>query len=283
MRCKGLPGPVGRMLVVAVFPVLLGCLGCGKGNAGANQLNQLVITGASTIAPLVNDIAKRFEQAHPGTRIDVQTGGSARGVADVRRQTSQIGMVSRPLAQTENDLHDFIIARDGVCIIVHKDNPVESLSDKQIVDIYTGQITDWKQVGGEGPITVVNKAAGRSTLELFCNHFKLDERQIQAHVVIGDNEHGIKTVVGNPQAIGYVSIGTAAYQAEQGVPIKLLPVGDVPATVQNVQNGSFPLSRPLNLVTINPPQGLIKEFIDYAQSAEVLDLVEEHYFVPLAR
>src|SRR5260370_941387 len=83
------------------------------------------------------------------------------------------------------------------------------------------------------------------------------------HVVIGDNQQGIKTVAGNPDSIGYVSIGTAEYEAGHGSAIKLLPCSGVAASIENVKNKSFPLSRPLNLVTKTAPAGLAREFIDF--------------------
>lgn len=244
---------------------------------------KLVITGSSTIAPLAAEIGKRFESLHPGVRVDVQTGGSSRGVADARQGLADIGMASRALNDDERSLHGFTIARDGVCVILHQTNPVTTLSDAQVVDIYTGKITNWKGVGGrDAPITVVNKAEGRSTLELFLHYFKLKNADIKAQVVIGDNEQGIKTVSGSPNAIGYVSIGTAEYDATHGVPIKLLPVGDVAASLEHVRVGTFPLSRPLTLVTKTEPTGLTKAFIDFARSKDVHDLVREQYFVPIA-
>lgn len=250
----------------------------------SGQTGKLVLTGASTIAPLAGEIGKRFESLHPGVRVDVQTGGSSRGIVDARQGLADIGMVSRPLKDDEKDLHAFAIARDGVGIILHKDNPVPALTDAQVVAIYTGKITKWNQVGGkEATITVVNKAEGRSTLELFLHYFKLSNQDVKAQVVIGDNEQGIKTVAGNPNAIGYVSIGTAEYDAAHGVPIRLLPVGGVVATSANVANGTFPLSRPLNLVTKAPPEGLAQEFIDFARSAQVQDLVREQSFVSLLK
>jgi len=267
-----------KLLVAAVL--LAAALGCDqKESAG-----KLVITGASTVAPVAAEVGKRFEKLHPGVRVDVQTGGSARGVADARQGLSDIGLVSRPLKDDEKDLLAFPIARDGVCIILHQDNPVASLSDEQAVSIYTGKISNWKDVGGkDAPITVVNKAEGRSTLELFCHYYKLKNADIKAHVVIGDNAQGIKTVAGNPDSIGYVSIGTAEYEARQGTPIKLLPISGVAASIETVANGKFPLARPLNLVTKKPPEGLVKEFIDFAQSDKVHDLVKEQYFVPITR
>ena len=253
--------------------------------AGAAQANdkKLVLTGASTVAPLADEIGKRFEKQNPGIQVDVQTGGSARGVNDARVGLADIGMVSRDLKSDEQDLHAYTIAYDGVCMIVNKANAVATLTKDQIVGIYTGRITNWKEVGGaDRKITVVNKAEGRSTLELFLNHFGLVNSQVKAQVVVGDNEQDIKTVVGNVGAISYVSIGSAEFDVEQGMPLKLLPMDGVAATSANVLNRSFPLMRVLNLVTKTPAAGLSKQFIDYARSDSVHDLVKELYFVPLA-
>lgn len=245
---------------------------------------RLTLTGSSTIAPLALEIGKRFEKKYPGVRVDVQSGGSSRGVADARSGLADIGMASRALKPDENDLTGTPIALDGIGIILNTSNPVQSLTDAQIKAIFTGQISNWKTVGGpDRAITVVNKSEGRSTLELFLHHFDLKNSEVKAQVVIGENEQGIKTVAGNPGAIGYVSIGTAEYSEQHGVPIKQLPMGGVAASVATVRDGSFPLSRPLNLVTKGAPQGLAKRFIDFARSREVHDLVEAQYFVPLAR
>lgn len=244
---------------------------------------KLIISGSSTMAPLVSEIGKRFETRHPGIRVDVQTGGSSRGVADVVNGLADIGMASRALKPQETHLHGSIIAHDGITVILHQDNPIQSLTDDQITSIYTGVITNWKTVGApDAPITVVNKAEGRSTLELFRHYFMLSNRDIKAHVVIGDNEQGIKTVAGNPHAIGYVSIGTAQYDATHGVPIRPLPLRGIPATLETVQTGTFPLSRPLTLVTKSAPAGLINTFIEFAKSPATHDLILKQYFVPLS-
>jgi phosphate transport system substrate-binding protein len=256
----------------------------GVQRTAADQLSgKLVITGASTLAPLIAEIGKRFESLHPKVRIDVQSGGSSRGVADARQGLADIGMVSRAMKEDERDLSAFPVARDGVCPILHQENPVQALTDEQIVAIYTGKISNWKLVGGtDAPITVVNKADGRSTLEVFLQYFKLKNVDVKAQVVIGDNEQGVKTVAGNRNAIGYVSIGTAEYDATHGVPIKLLPIEGVVASTESVRKGVFPLSRPLHLVTRTAPSGLAKAFIEYAQSKAVHDLIRQQYFVPLA-
>ncbi|MEM7352956.1 MAG: phosphate ABC transporter substrate-binding protein [Acidobacteriota bacterium] len=254
--------------------------------AQSAQAGRLVITGSSTVAPLVAEIGKRFE-ADSGVRVDVQTGGSSRGLADARQGLANIGMASRALKPGEEDLAGFAIAHDGICLIVHASNPIAELSKEQVVDAFTGKIADWAALGSDplgselGPISVVNKAEGRSTLELFLAHFDLDNRDIRASVVIGDNEQGIKTVAGNPGAIGYVSIGAAEHARDRGVPIKLLPLAGVEANTANLANGRFPLARPLTLVTHGEPDDLARRFIDFARSQQVHDLVRELSFVPV--
>ncbi|HMV12981.1 MAG TPA: phosphate ABC transporter substrate-binding protein [Nitrosomonas sp.] len=268
-----------KILLICITFIVLGISGLTCANAASERL---VLTGSSTVAPLVGEMARRFETMNPGVRIDVQTGGTSRGINDTRNGTADIGMVSRALKPDETDLHAFTIALDGISIILHANNRVTTLNKQQIVDIYTGKITNWKSVGGaDARITVVNKAEGRSTLELFLHYLELKNSQIKPHAIIGDNPQGIKTVAGNPNAIGYVSIGAAEYEAERGVPIKLLPLDGVDASIANVRNGTFPLSRPLNLITSREPQGLARRFIEFVRSLQAHDLVEALYFVPV--
>jgi phosphate transport system substrate-binding protein len=263
------------MRTLLLFGVLL-LGGCRSGE----QPRRLVITGSSTVAPLAAEIGRRFEAKHPGVRVDVQTGGSSRGIADARKGLAQVGMASRGLKPAEADLVPNTIARDGIGVIVHARNHVQRITDAQMAAIYRGELTDWSELDAEpGPITVVHKAEGRSTLELFLEHFKLRNDEVKPHVVVGDNQQGLKTVLGNPRAIGYVSIGAAELEITRGAPLRLLPVGGVAATLGNVRTGRFPLSRPLNLVTLGPPTGLAAEFIEFAVSDAVRDLVEKQYFV----
>lgn len=268
-----------RFILGSLVCIAIGFMCITQANADPQRL---ILTGSSTVAPLVGEMARRFETLHPGVRVDVQTGGSSRGINDVRKGVAAIGMVSRSLGPNENDLRAFTIALDGISMIVHTDNPVKTLNKQQITDIYTGRITHWHSVGGKNArITVVNKAEGRSTLALFLDYLQLKNSDVKPHIIIGDNAQGIKTVMGNPNAIGYVSIGTAEYEAVHGARIRLLPMDGVDATVQNVTDGVFPLARPLNFITVAEPQGLARQFIEFAQSAQVHDLVEAQYFVPV--
>ncbi|MFN3150174.1 extracellular solute-binding protein [Bremerella sp.] len=265
---------------------LAGCAGTSTANPQEGNRDaidgRLSLTGSSTVAPLVTEIAKRFEQLHPGVRIDVQTGGSGKGIADARLGTADIGMASRALKADEADLVPHRIAADGVGLIVHADNPVDELTQEQILSIYTGKIGNWKEVGGDDrQITVVHKAEGRATLEVFLQHFAIENLAVKADVIVGENQHAIKTVSTTQGAVGYVSIGTAEADIEAGIPIRLLPLDGVAASTANVASGTFPMSRPLNLVTSSAPSPLAKRFIEYCQSPEVHDLVKSQYFVPV--
>jgi phosphate transport system substrate-binding protein len=270
-------------IIVALVLVIAASWGLQKSKPSDTKIEKLVLTGSSTVAPLAAEIGKRFESLHDNVRVDVQTGGSSRGVSDARAGLANIGMASRALKEDETDLLSFTIALDGISIILNKSNPVNALNNQQIINIYTGKIVNWKDVGGnDAAITVINKAEGRSTLELFLHYFGLKNTDVKPQVIIGDNQQGIKTVAGNPDAIGYVSVGAAEYEAGQGAAIKLLPLAGVAASVENVRNRSFPLSRPLNLVTLGEPAGAAKEFIEFAGSPHVNDLIEMQYFVPIA-
>jgi len=243
--------------------------------------DRLVVTGSSTIAPLIQEIAERYE-AETGTRVDVQSGGSGRGIQDALKGTADIGMASRALQEDElaKGLRQHLIAFDGIALIVHRDNGTGPLNDSQIRDIYTGRITDWTETGGQAaPVTVINKAEGRSTLELFLKYFELDNRAIQADIVAGENQQVIKSVSQDINAIGYVSVGTAEYEASAGTPIRLLPLNGIEASIESVRSGRYPLRRELNLVTVAAPDEAARNLLRYAQSPTVADLIRKHYFV----
>ena len=243
---------------------------------------KLTLTGASTVAPLVSALGKRFEEQNPGIRIDVQTGGSSRGLADVQQGLSDIGMVSRTLTKEEAvGMEVFVLGRDGISIIIHADNPLTEITSKQVKAIGTGQIKNWQNLNKiDAPITFVHRAEGHSTLKKFLEYFGVNNSQVKADVVIGDNQQGIKTVAGNPNGIGYVSIGAAEYSIQEGVSIKLLALDGVEATSEAVANGRFPLLRQLTLVTKGNPTGLAKQFITFVQSEENYDIIRQQKFVP---
>lgn len=266
--------------IIAGLLALILSTGCGERGAG---FETVTLTGSSTIAPLVADAARRYEETHPGIRIEVQSGGSSRGVVDAGSGVADLGMVSRALVPDEQKtLKAHRIATDGVCVILHRDNPVAGLDRQQLIDIYTKKTTNWSVLGGKDvPIVVANKAEGRSTLEVFLDFLDLDPADVKADVVVGENLHVINSVVGNPNTIGYVSIGTAASEAENGTPIKLIVIDGVAPSMRSVADGVFPITRPLNVVEDAQTPDAAAAFLRFLTSPDIHDLVEKHYFIPV--
>jgi phosphate transport system substrate-binding protein len=242
---------------------------------------KLHLTGSSTISPLMLEIARRFQVLHPKVEINVEMGGSARGISDARDGKADIGMVSRVITDQEQDLKGFPVARDGLGLIVHKDNPVTTLTAAQITDIFSGRIKNWSKVGGaSAPIIVINREDGRGSVELFTHHFKIKYSEIRAQAVIGDNSLVVDAVAAQPNAISLMSVVEAESNVKAGVPIKLVSLDGVAATRANILTGNYPAARPLTLVTRGLPRGLAKSFVEYSLSSQVVDIVEKMGFVP---
>ncbi|MBI2381865.1 MAG: phosphate ABC transporter substrate-binding protein [Gammaproteobacteria bacterium] len=241
----------------------------------------LRITGSSTMAPLITAMARRFEELHPDVRIVVEAGGSSRGIKDAREGKADIGMASRALSDEHGELFGVPIARDGIALIVHRDNPVSQLGNEQIVAIYGGKTRNWKEVGGRDQAIDLAKAeAGRSSTELFMEFFRLDYDAMATTTILGDNPERIRYVAERPAALLYMSIGEAERRAAAGDPIKLLPLEGVTASSDSVRSGDYPISRALTLITRGEAQGWAKTFIEFALSSAVNDLVLSHDFVP---
>ena len=276
------------ILFIGLFIGLFtGLYACSK-TPGTDQLTtdtaktKLVITGSSTLAPLISEIAKAYEQEHPSLRIDVQAGGSSRGLSDVAQGIADIGMVSKAVTSSVSQ-KAYLIARDGVTIIVHKDNPISSLDKATIENIYTGNIKNWGELGQQNTndIVVISKAEGRSTLTVFLAFLQKRNSALKPSIIIGDNEQAIKLVSNNTNAIAYVSTSTSDYNIQQGVPIKTLSIEKVNPIEKNIASGLFPIVRDLNLVTKNTVPDETKMFLDYIKTTEAQSLIKEYRFVPV--
>jgi len=251
---------------------------------GASALaDQLTLAGSSTIQPVAEVLGQKFEQLHPEAQINVQGGGSSVGIMAPQSRLADIGTVSRALHPEEaQKLVPTTFALDGIALIAHTSNPVSGLSRQQVIDIYTGMIANWRTLGwNDARIVVVNKEEGRATLELFEHYFALMGKFVRDAIIIGPNGQAIATVAGNPQAIAYVSIGSAEVAVDQGTSIKLLALDGVAATSANVKSGVYGLTRPLNFVTMGPPHGLAKAFLDFVLTPTGQQIVTEQEFVPV--
>ena len=256
--------------------VVCAIVGCGN-----EATQKLMLTGSSTVAPVMQEIAQAFEQTYPDIQVDVQTGGSTRGITDAMSHIADLGMVSRSLSVDEGQyLTAHTLAYDGIAIVVHASNPMTNLTSQQVKDIYAGTLNNWSSLGGrdEG-IVVIHKAEGRSTNELFLQYFELASQHVIADVVIGDNQQGINTLAANPNGIAYLSIGAAKFEIESGVPIKFLQLDGVTPTMQSILAGDFPLIRPLNLVVEGVPSPSVNALLQYTSSSAAKKIIDSHFFV----
>jgi phosphate transport system substrate-binding protein len=265
--------------------VLLLCFISGAAQAQSGNSKplpgKLTLTGSFLLQPLMADIARRFESRYPGVKINVGSGGTPKGVADLRSGAADIGMVSRALLENERDLFPFHLARDGLAVVVHRDNPIKNMDPGQVRNLLTGRAANWKELGGrDAPVELAWRSQGQGSVEFVFEHFKLKREQIGAHTNVFENADAIKFVSAHPNGITLASVGDAERSVQAGVPIKLLAFNGIPASNRNIQNRSYALSRPLTLITRRVPEGLQKEFIDYALSNNVVDLQVKHGFVP---
>jgi ABC-type phosphate transport system substrate-binding protein len=139
----------------------------------------LRITGSSTLAPLIADLAQQFQAKRPGVTISVEAGGSNRGIADVRSGLADIGMASRALKPEErDDLFAITIARDAVAFVVHRDNRVRAITRAQAAAIYEGRVTRWTALGGkDAPINAVSRPPSHSSLEIVADYLGLKSQR----------------------------------------------------------------------------------------------------------
>jgi phosphate transport system substrate-binding protein len=253
--------------------------GCQQASPSTRNL---VLSGSRTMTPLMADVGRRFEQKYPDVRVFVEPSTASRALGDTRSGLADIGMLGRALRAGEIGLHGFPVARDGVAFIVHRNNPVKKLSPPQLVALFTGAINNWHEVGGPNqPVTMVRPADGMALRDVFLEHFHLSLNQTATMPPgVGSCEHIIQAVAEHPNALAYVPLGCAE-TASARLPIRLLPLGGVPATLAQVKSGSYPFTRPLLLLTREPPTELLLDFIDFARGPEVRDLVQKHGFVPV--
>ncbi|MDA8234521.1 MAG: phosphate ABC transporter substrate-binding protein [Clostridia bacterium] len=277
-----------KLLTVAFVGLLaVGIVGCGgASNEGTNneqkpnqqtgqgeQLSgSITLVGSDSMQNVVGLLAEKFEEKNPEVKIEVQGGGSGASFEPVRTGVAQLGLVSRKLKDEEKDVTALEIAKDGIAIVVNKNNPVGDLTKEQIAKIYAGEITNWKELGGaDKKINVIAREAGSGTTGAFEDIImKKSDKEIAASVQRINQSEGIRaTVAKSEEAIGFFSL----YLADDSV--KALKVEGVDATEENVKNGTYPVSRPFNYTYKTAPEGLAKAFVDFTLSDEGQAIVKE--------
>lgn len=239
------------------------------------------VSGSTTVQPLAEKLAEAFMTENTGIRIDVQGGGSSVGVKAAGQGTSDIGMASREIKESElaefPKLNVIVIARDGIAIVANADVTVSDLTVEQVRDIFSGKITNWKDLGGEDQnIIVVSREEGSGTRGAFEELVMGKDALITASAILQPSNGSIRTTVSTtPYSIGYMSFG---YLDDT---IKAISIGGIAPTEPNAADGSYPIVRPLNMLTNGEPTGAVKAFLDFILSDAGQKLVVEDGYIPV--
>ncbi|MFH1875860.1 MAG: phosphate ABC transporter substrate-binding protein [Candidatus Omnitrophota bacterium] len=262
--------------------------------AAKNKMVQ--IKGSDTMVNLVQTWAEKYMEKNTGKFIAVTGGGSGTGLSSLISGTCDIAMSSRNIKEKEIELaknkniepFEIKVALDGLAVVVNPANPVSNLTTDQLAGIFTGTITNWKEVGGnDQKIVVLSREVNSGTHVYFKEHVlrKLDARSKEEFapgaLMLSSSQAIAEEVSGNSGAIGYYGMG---YISSRQKAIAVAPNNTseyVAPVIENVISGKYPISRPLFIYTNKTPQGDIKAFIDYALSVEGQKIVLETDFVPI--
>jgi phosphate transport system substrate-binding protein len=255
-------------------------------SASLLNADTLVIKGSDTLgAKLVPQLKEAFAAENPGITFDIAAEGSTTGFAALIDQTADIAMASRRAKPSEMDdaqakgleLKATTVAWDGIAVIVNSENPVKSLTKKQVEQIFAGDITDWSAVGGTpGKISVYTRNTSSGTFSDF-KELAMNKRDYAPESQkLAGNEQIASEVGKNAAGIGYVGL---AYIKANGV--KVAPIDGKTPTASEVRDRSYPYSRPTFYYTNGEPKGAAKSFMDFTLSAKGQKIVEQVGFVPL--
>jgi phosphate transport system substrate-binding protein len=254
------------------------------------------IIGSDTMVNLVQAWAEAFSPQNPTVNLSIRGGGSGTGLAALVNASCDLAMSSRPISEKEigearqNNIEprEWKVGLDGLVVIVNPHNPVARLTLDQLRDIFLAKITDWKELGGDGGKIVILSRESNSGTYLFFKENVLrrgdknnkDEFSPDA-LLMPSSQAIVNEVSQNPHAVGYVGLG---YISPQLKPLAIAKNASSPAilpAVATVADNSYPISRPLFFYTNGEPQTEIKQFLDFALSAQGQEIVVKTDFVPV--
>ena len=268
-------------VLCAVVMALSLFAGCGqKANDNGTTTGGTVSTdGSTSMEKVIGALGESFMEANSGTTFTYTPTGSGSGIQAVSEGRCDIGLSSRALKDDEkaSGLKETIVALDGIAIIVNPQNPVKDLSLEQIAKIYTGEITNWKDVGGDdGEIVLVGREAGSGTRDGFESIVDVKDSCKYAQELTATGAV-ISAVEANPLAIGYASLSAV------GDTVAMVTVEGVECSEDTVKDGSYKIQRPFVFVT-NKSAALSEQaqaFVDFATSKDAADLIRTAGAVPV--
>lgn len=274
---------VPAIALVCALGLGLVAAGCGKSETpaeepGAALSGSLQVAGSTSVQPLAEELATVFMDKYPEVTIDIQGGGSSAGVKAAAEGVANIGMASRELKAEEAALGlvATVIAKDGIAVVVNAGNPVADLKIEDVKKIFTGEVSNWKEIGGaDAAIVVVNREEGSGTRGAFEELVLGKDAQFIDSAAIQNSTGAVRTAVSSdPNAVGYISMGSLDET------VKALKVDGAEPTEASVLDSSYKISRPFNFLTKGEATDLSKSFIDWILSDEGQAIVGEE-FVPL--
>lgn len=249
-----------------------------ESSSGGGDL--VTISGSTSVGPLAEKLAAKYEETED-VKIEINQIGSSAGITNAINDVSQIGMSSRDLKQEEIDtgIQELVIAYDGIVVVAHPSNPVKDLTMEQVKQIFTGEITNWKQVGGKDmEIVVVSREDGSGSRDAFQEIVGYESGELIRNAIVASGNGNIKTTVAmNKHAVGFISF---EYIDET---VSAMDINGVKAEAGNVLEGKYKLSRPFLFVyKENVPEAATK-FMDFILTADGQKIVEEAGAIPLTK
>lgn len=276
--------------------VLVTCLvaGCGESVDPNEPAGFVQIKGSDTIVNAVQKVSEEFMKDYPYVFVAVTGGGTGVGIAALISKTCDVASASREMKPKEIQIanqrgvfpKEFVVAHDGIAVIVNKDNPVSKLTISDLHKIFTGKATNWKEFGGKDlRIVTLSREVSSGTHIYFKEEIiqlgkKDSTEEFSAQTLLLTSSQAIvEEVVTNEAAVGYLGMG---YVCERCKAVSVAKDGGFyPPDVENVIKKTYPLSRPLYFYTNGQPTGAAKLFIDYALGPKGQQQFKETGFVPI--
>ena len=247
--------------------------------AASGSLSGNVATGGSTsMKNVIAALTEGFAEVEPGVTVSYDPTGSGAGITGATDKTLDIGLSSRGLKDEEkNDVDGTVIALDGIAIIVNKASKIEDLTVDKLKQMFTGEITNWADVGGDdGEIVLIGREAGSGTRDGFESIVDVKDSCKYAQELTATGAV-ISAVEANPLAIGYASLSAV------GDTVKMVTVGGVECSEETVKDGSYEVQRPFVFVTNDSVtlSAQAQAFFDFAASTDAADLIRTAGAVPV--